>query len=202
MPYDDWEVEYIISDSHKSRLCGIKAKHLKPYKEETNMKEIKSIDLNKLEQQLDEALAKETPESLNKWLDEETIALEKLVKPKFKVGDKIKKCGYKFTITEVKDDYYLTKCGNKILIDNQDDFSLVPNKFDITTLKPFESKVLVRNSDVDSWCPAIFGCKRSTYTLYKYATMADNYYAQCIPYKGNEHLLGKTDDCDEYYKLW
>ena len=43
---------------------------LQPYKEET-MKEIKSIDLNKLEQQLDEALAKETPESLNKWLDEE-----------------------------------------------------------------------------------------------------------------------------------
>ena len=84
MPYDDWEVEYIISDSHKSRLCGIKAKHLKPYKEETNMKEIKSIDLNKLEQQLDEALAKETPESLNKWLDEENM--EKRLEPVYELG--------------------------------------------------------------------------------------------------------------------
>ena len=25
---------------------------------------------------------------------------------------------------------------------------------------------------------------------------------QCIPYEGNQHLLGKTDDCDEYYKTW
>lgn len=25
---------------------------------------------------------------------------------------------------------------------------------------------------------------------------------QCIPYEGNEHLLGKTDDCDEFYKTW
>ena len=25
---------------------------------------------------------------------------------------------------------------------------------------------------------------------------------QCIPYKGNEHLLGTTNDCDEFYKNW
>lgn len=28
------------------------------------------------------------------------------------------------------------------------------------------------------------------------------YFQQCIPYKGNEHLLGKTDDCSEFYKIW
>ena len=25
---------------------------------------------------------------------------------------------------------------------------------------------------------------------------------QCIPYKGNEHLLGTTNDCDDFYKNW
>ena len=73
-----------------------------------------------------------------KW-NPKTKTLEKLVKPNFKVGDKIEIYGYKYTITEIKDNYYLTKCGNKIPIDCQDDFSLVPNKFDITTLKPFDN---------------------------------------------------------------
>ena len=27
-------------------------------------------------------------------------------------------------------------------------------------------------------------------------------YMQCIPYKGNEHLNGKKDDCDKYFKTW
>ena len=77
------EIKYIIRDNNKSRLCDIKAEHLQSYKEETNMKEIKSIDLNKLEQQLNEALAKETPESLNKWLDEENM--EKRLEPVYEL---------------------------------------------------------------------------------------------------------------------
>ena len=28
------------------------------------------------------------------------------------------------------------------------------------------------------------------------------YYNQCIPYEGNEHLLGTTNDCDDFYKTW
>ena len=32
------EIKYIIRDNNKSRLCDIKAEHLQPYKEETNMK--------------------------------------------------------------------------------------------------------------------------------------------------------------------
>ena len=32
--------------------------------------------------------------------------------------------------------------------------------------------------------------------------MGYNKYKQCIPYEGNEHLLGTTDDCDDYYKTW
>ena len=32
--------------------------------------------------------------------------------------------------------------------------------------------------------------------------MGYNKYKECIPYEQNEHLLDKTDDCDEYYKTW
>ena len=73
---------------------------------------------------------------------------------------------------------------------------ITPKKFDITTLKPFD-KVLVRDSDKHIWCASIFS-----------NTWKNKYYCvgmwhnQCIPYEGNEHLLGTTNDCDEYYKTW
>lgn len=28
------------------------------------------------------------------------------------------------------------------------------------------------------------------------------YDSQCIHYEGNQHLLGTTDECDNYYKTW
>lgn len=148
-------------------------------------------------------------ENGHRW-NSETNTLVKLVQPKFKVGDVIQDIDtYKVKITAVniEDECYeyestIAKGIGSIPFIEQDNWELIPNKFDISALKPFESKVLVRNSDVDSWCPAIFGCKRSTYTLYKYATMAENYYAQCIPYEENKHLIGTTDDCNEYFKIW
>jgi hypothetical protein len=127
----------------------------------------------------------------------ETKTLEKLIEPIFEVGNKIEKCGYRFTIAEVKDDYYLTKCGNKIPIDNQDDFSLVPNKFDISTLIPFESRVLVRDVSCYEWEADIFGRYSDGYI-----TLGGAIWKQCIPYKGNEHLLGTRNDCDDFYKTW
>lgn len=74
---------------------------------------------------------------------------------------------------------------------------LSPNKFDITTLVPFESRVLVRNDESQYWIPAFWGCKRAdgyttTFGWCKY----------CIPFEGNEHLLETTNDCNEYYKTW
>lgn len=55
--------------------------------------------------------------------------------------------------------------------------------------KPFD-KVLGRNGDNRVWLPDFF----SNYTnrLHKYACMT-GVYNQCIPYEGNEHLLGTTD---------
>ena len=137
-----------------------------------------------------------------KW-NAETKTLEKLVQPIFEVGNKIEKCGYRFTIAEVKDDYYLTKCGNKIPFGNQDGFSLVPNKFDITTLKPFD-KVVTKDSIRGVWGANIYSHYDSNsdkpFVCIGWSEL--NEYTYCIPYEGNEHLLGTTDDCDEYYKTW
>ena len=139
--------------------------------------------------------------------DQDEYELVTDIKPKFKVGDRIKKKGiddvYAVEIADILQTIYIFKDKNWYSIEYVDkDYELVPNKFDITTLKPFESKVLVRDNDSNSWCPAIFGCKISTNTIYKYATMTEKYYAQCIPYENNEHLSGTTDACDEYFKTW
>lgn len=74
-----------------------------------------------------------------KW-NSESKTLEKL--PKFKVGDKVRhknNHSVVFTITSMEEDSYV--CGAKVAFwfDDQDKFELVPNKFDITTLKPFDN---------------------------------------------------------------
>lgn len=76
---------------------------------------------------------------------------------------------------------------------------LIPNKFDITTLKPFE-KVLVRLRDTDHWKPAFWG-KRIKNDNFPFITSYGS-TAQTIPFKGNEWLIGTTDDCDDFYKTW
>lgn len=59
-------------------------------------------------------------------------------------------------------------------------------------LKPFD-KVLVRDSKADKWRANLFG----------YKSMDEPYYCvyagwnYCIPYEGNEHLLGTTKDVEE-----
>lgn len=131
--------------------------------------------------------------------------------PKFKVGDRIKSknihtnClndNHIFTITEISGGRYWSNRLAIEYIEKQDDWELVPNKFDITTLKPFESRVLVRGSNDDIWKPAIWGIYNDIYcSAYPYIT---TYGAtcQCIPYEDNQHLLGTTNDCDEYFKTW
>lgn len=78
---------------------------------------------------------------------------------------------------------------------------LVPNKFDISTLKPFESRILVRDCDNQIWIPTFWGMYLDGTSNCRYQTI-NGCYKYCIPYECNEHLLGTTNDCDEYYKTW
>lgn len=135
----------------------------------------------------------------------ETKTLEKL--PKFKIGDKIiKKNGLRvpFVITGVSDYYYWSNTENSVEVlpvAEQDDWELVPDKFDITTLKPFESKVLVRDTVKETWKPDFFGCLYDSNDC-PYMVVGGIRFKCCIPYEGNEHLLNKTEDCNEFYKNW
>ena len=63
-------------------------------------------------------------------------------------------------------------------------------------MKPFD-KVLVRNAEYGLWIPALFGMEKDG----QYITSA-GWQKYCIPYEGNEHLCGKIDECDEYFKNW
>ena len=136
----------------------------------------------------------------------ETKTLEELVVPKFKVGDKITDGEDSFTIDHMNNEcYYDIKVNtiSRLFIKYQDNWELVPNKFDISTLTPFESRVLVRDYNTNIWKPAIFGDYIDDYReQFKYVVVGGTFYKYLIPYEGNEHLRGKTDDCDEYYKVW
>lgn len=135
----------------------------------------------------------------------ETKTLEELVKPIFKRGDIVRgkdRRNEHFHILSVDEDSYMINIkGLCIKFKDQNSFELVSDKFDINTLKPFESRVLVRDREGDSWLPATFGCKFKN-SEYPFFTMEGGNYKQCIPYDKNKELNGTSDNCDEYYKTW
>ena len=139
-----------------------------------------------------------------KW-NSETKTLGRLIVPKFKVGDVIQDIDlYKVKITEVniEDECYgyesvISKGIGGIGFNEQDNWELAPNKFDINTLKPFD-KVLTRANDNDSWVCNLYSHRMKDYYVVLNAELAK----QCIPYEGNEHLLNTANDCDSYYKNW
>lgn len=140
-----------------------------------------------------------------KW-NAETKTLEKLIEPKFKVGDKIKhkeNTRWVCTITRVKDGYYVD--GHPMCytlpFGKQDEYELVPSKFDITNLKAFD-KVLIRDSNKKYWGINFFGFYNKKTKEFHCMGNTGVGWNECIPYNGNEHLLGTTDDCDEFYKTW
>lgn len=128
---------------------------------------------------------------------------------KFKVGDKVRhknNHNVRFTITNIEDDSYV--CGANLIFcfDDQDNYELVPNKFDINTLVPFESRVLVRNSDSGFWKPAFWGIyevEKSNEHQYRNYLTTEGFVRHCIPYNDEtKHLLGTSDNCDDFYKIW
>lgn len=59
-------------------------------------------------------------------------------------------------------------------------------------LKPFD-KVLVRNDKEDQWSANIFSYQVRDNMYY---CLGECYWRYCIPYEGNEHLLGTTKDVE------
>lgn len=58
--------------------------------------------------------------------------------------------------------------------------------------KPFD-RVLIRDSDNDKWCAELFSHYTSDDGDYPFRTLS-TCYKQCIPYEGNEHLIGTTEN--------
>lgn len=178
--HDKWEDELLCE------LCEIEESRLAT--EEEKQKLFKAIEENGY-----------------KW-NAETKTLVKLVEPKFKAGSVIiRKKGVRERIhilnVDLEEQGYLTSIKGRIIrFEDQDNYELVPNKFDITTLKPFD-KVLARDEPEDKWKPSFWGFYDRSVKSYPYVA-AGSIFAQCIPYRGNEYLLGTTDDCNEFYKTW
>lgn len=134
----------------------------------------------------------------------ETKTLEKLVNPNFKVGNKIVRKGrkgidYPIEVLAIENGRYKLPAMS-MPIDSQDEWELVSDKFDITTLKPF-GEVLVRDNDEQTWRISFFGHCNGLET-YKYSCINGSGYSQCIPYEGNEHLIGVINNCSDFYKTW
>lgn len=136
--------------------------------------------------------------------NQNTNKLEKLIKPKFKIGDKIrhKIVNFIHVITGIKDEYYIMdeiSLPHGILpIETQDEYELVPDKFDVTTLKPYD-KVLVRDSNFGRWKIQFFE-KFDKELKYPFICM-NGRYSICIPYNGNEHLHDTINPCSDYYQI-
>ena len=61
-------------------------------------------------------------------------------------------------------------------------------------MKPFD-KVLVRNADYGLWIPALFGMEKDG----QFITSA-GWQKYCLPYEGNEHLLGTKNAAEKTYR--
>ena len=131
---------------------------------------------------------------------------------KFKVGDKIVKkdnpteCWYVQGVdTNCNLDYfyYIVAKGKiaNLHFKEQDEWELSPNKFDISNLKAYD-KVLVRDTNEQVWVADLFGHVLDRPLGGYIFACVGHYPNQCIPYLGNEHLLGTCDECNEYYKNW
>ncbi len=135
--------------------------------------------------------------------DNYELVPNKLVKPRFKVGDRIQWTGTHVyhpirVVKSIEWDRYRLDNGSYINFGDEHAYTLL--KFDINTLKPFD-RVLVRCSTLDKWHIQFFE-KYDETCKYPFICMGYNKYKECIPYEGNEHLLGTNNECNEYFKTW
>lgn len=104
--------------------------------------------------------------------------------------------GYTAKLATKKEKDLFLNSLNKAGYELKGDTVVKINKFDISTLKPFD-QVLVRDFDDDIWLASLFshiekGNKR---------TIESMYWIHCIPYNDDtKHLLGTSDEAPEFYK--
>ena len=58
--------------------------------------------------------------------------------------------------------------------------------------KPYD-RVLVRDHESQQWCPTLYSYYDDSEFALHHVTVADIIYKYCIPYEGNEHLVGTTN---------
>ena len=97
--------------------------------------------------------------------------------------------------TKMKEEGYQWDAGKKEL-------RKIKPHYDISNFRA-GMPVLVRDGegDDDEWTYALFSHYNSNRNEYKFSASGD-VFLQCIPFEGNEHLLGTTDMCDEQYINW
>lgn len=79
---------------------------------------------------------------------------------------------------------------------------LKKERFDPKTLKAFD-RVLVRDSDNESWCCDLFSHIKEENIGYKYVASGFFVYRCCIPYNDEtKHLVGTAEEAPEYYRYW
>lgn len=69
-----------------------------------------------------------------------------------------------------------------------------------TEFKAYD-RVLVRDEDHERWRAALYDQYVTTNGNYPHCVIGDGYFMQCIPYEGNEHLVG-TNDSPEKPAPW
>ena len=129
---------------------------------------------------------------------------EESIKPKFKVGDRIRHKETNkddvYEISKVYDGSYGIAGFNwGIYMKYQDQYELVPNKFDPKTLKAFD-RVIIKPDNGD-WHCSILSHREDNNIYYR---MIDGYgYSYVIPYNDNtKHLVGTKDEAPDFYRYW
>lgn len=95
------------------------------------------------------------------------------------------------------DDFYSEYCINsftaKLIQEHFEEVHLPPvdKQYDF---KPFD-RVLVRDIDTDKWHIDLFQKDGGPEHCHRFECLAEN-WKQCIPYEGNKHLLGTTNNVD------
>lgn len=127
--------------------------------------------------------------------------LELPVEPKFKDGDKVVFGTLHETIAVVliNEQRYLCESCREILFEEQERWHLAPKPhYDIANFHA-GMPVLVREGFCCEWRYSIFSHHRKNGTPFCASGII---WHQCIPFEGNEHLLGTTDPCDEQFINW